>query len=98
MYPVYPLVAFMAACTLSRIASVAEQIADSQLSRTRKRSSKKKKWWTIGLAFRIVVLLTAYAATALVYVSRVAANYRNYGGKYDTILLGILSTIIFVLV
>ena len=81
LYPVYPLLAFMAACTLSSIAYLSEQIADSQLSKYPKRSSKKrKKWWTIGLAFRTAVLITTYSITALVCVSRIAANYRNYRG------------------
>ena len=76
----YPLLAFMAACTLSSIAYLSEQIADSQLSKYPKRSSKKRKKWTIGLAFRIAVLITTYSITALVCVSRIAANYRNYRG------------------
>ena len=87
MYPVYPLLAFMAACALSSITAVVERsplffytsavAPSSSVSPVRRQDLD-----SFGLLISRLFLAVVYLTTAALFVSRISANHRNYGGEF----------------
>ena len=84
MYPVYPLLALMAACALTSITSVVERSPLFFYTSifTSVSPVRRQDLDSFGLLISRLFLAVVYLTTAALFVSRISANHRNYGGEF----------------